>query len=102
MLNLILIRTKFDCIILDSCDACEANLIGLFDAIQEDCPQYAKDYIGLHLWGLFQDFLGSDEEIELDAEKMATIKNYIQEFMDALPAVTNVLKEIKTGLCDSQ
>ena len=36
MLNLILIRTKFDCIILDSCDACEANLIGLFDAIQED------------------------------------------------------------------
>ena len=67
--------------------------------------QYAKEYIGLHLWGLVQDFLGSDgsdEEIELDDEKMATIKNYIQEFVDALPAVNNVLKDSKTELCDSQ
>ena len=66
--------------------------------------QDAKEYIGLHLWALVQDFLGSDEEIELDeyAEKMATIENYIQEFVDALPAVTNVLKDSKTELCGSQ
>merc|ERR1712062_544639 len=167
----------------DSCDACEANLIGLFDAIQEDellldkmddaivdamdcdgetknplcdrettvdfwyeigqkviftedeakhmcsalkdmgacseapsCSdsfdlglqylqtQDAKEYIGLHLWALVQDFLGSDEEIdpEIVAEKMAIIQNYIQEFVDALPAVTNVLKDSKTELCGSQ
>ena len=64
--------------------------------------QDAKEYIGLHLWALVQDFLGSDEEIEHDAEKMATIKNYIQEFVEALPAVTNVLKDSKTELCGSQ
>ena len=29
-------RTNFDCFILDSCDACEANLKGLSAAIQAD------------------------------------------------------------------
>ena len=64
--------------------------------------QDAKEYIGLHLWALIQDSFGSHEESELDAEKMATIKNYIQEFVDALPAVTNVLEDSKTELCGSQ
>ena len=33
---MLLIRTNFDCIILDSCDACEDNLKDLFAAIQAD------------------------------------------------------------------
>ena len=59
----------------------------------------AQDYIAMHLWALVEDFLGSDEEIELDDEKKATLKSYILEFVTALPAVTNVLKAFKNELC---
>ena len=63
--------------------------------------QDAKDYIAHQLWTLVQDSLGSDE---LDDEKEAIIKGYIDEFVTALPAVTIVLKEFhyKIQLCGSE
>ena len=59
----------------------------------------AQDYVAMHLWALVEDYLGSDEEIELDDEKKATLKSYILEFVTALPTVTNVLKAFKNELC---
>merc|ERR1712062_489252 len=57
----------------------------------------AQDYVAMHLWALVEDYLGSDEEIELDDEKKATLKSYILEFVTALPTVTNVLKASRTN-----